>query len=98
MPKNRQPGAQHEVQRFDSVSDSVASYLKNINTDERYRPLRMIRQELRETGKAPDGLSLADGLLFYSERREDYVKEVKKMLRGYKARQQAAVETHDNAL
>lgn len=98
VPKNRLPGAQHEVQTFNTVSDSVASYLKNLNTDERYRPLRMIRQQLRESGKEPDGLSLADGLLFYSERRQAYVEEVKKMLRRYQAQQQAAMVTDEKVL
>ena len=91
VPKKRSVKALHEVQAFPTVSHSVMGYLKNVNTDERYRPLRMIRQQLREADKTPDGLSLADGLLFYSERRQAYVDEVKKMLRRYRTQQQALV-------
>ena len=76
VPKNDQSrrytvGFSHSQPFGDGLS-------KNVNTDERYRPLRMIRQQLREADKTPDGLSLADGLLFYSERRQAYVDEVKK--------------------
>lgn len=85
VPQRRPSEARHEVQRFASVSDAVAAYLHNINTDERYRPLRDIRQQLRQAGREPDGLSLAEGLLFYSQRRQDYVEEVKKMILQYRA-------------
>ena len=91
VPKKRSGKALHQVQTFPTVSHSVMGYLKNVNTDERYRPLRMVRQQLREADKTPDGLSLADGLLFYSERRQAYVDEVKKMLRRYRTQQQALV-------
>ena len=92
VPARRAAGAKHEVRDFDSVDDSVAAYLHNINTGKVYRRLREIRQDLREAGKKLDGSLLADGLLFYSQRREDYINEVKRMLHLYhkaRARQDA---------
>ncbi len=83
VPSKRASGARHEVRKFDSVGDSVAAYLHNINTGKVYRKLREIRQRLRNAGKRVNGALLADGLLFYSQRREAYVNEVKLMLRQY---------------
>jgi len=65
------------VRIFDSVSDAVAGYLHNINSGKPYASLRDIRARLRKAGKKPDGSLLADGLLFYSQRRQAYVDEIK---------------------
>jgi len=81
VPRRRAPGAFHEVARFDSPADAVASYMENLNTHPAYVPLREIRASLRRGGSKPTALELADGLLLYSERRGDYVKEVKSMIR-----------------
>lgn len=83
VPENRAAGANHEVQVFDSVQDAIDAYLHNINTGDAYRSLRDIRARLRGAGKTPDGRSLADGLLLYSQRREAYVEEVQLMLDQY---------------
>lgn len=83
VPARRSSGTKHEVRVFDSVEDAVSAYLHNLNTSSAYRALRQIRARLRDAGKKPDGTSLADGLLFYSQRREAYVNEVKLMLHQY---------------
>lgn len=82
MPKRRAPGAFHEVARFDSAADSIASYMRNLNTHPAYAPLREIRAEIRKSDSRPTALELADGLLLYSERRGEYVGEVKSMIRA----------------
>jgi Bax protein len=84
VPVARTAGRQHEVARFTSVDQAVASYLHNLNTHPRYQRLREIRAMQRVAlGEYADltGTELADGLLAYSERGADYVTEVKAMIR-----------------
>jgi Bax protein len=88
VPARRGKGARHEVRNFDSIEDAISAYLHNINTGEAYRKLRRIRAQLRSAGRQPDGRSLAEGLLNYSQRREAYVEEVKLMLDQYHKFQQ----------
>ena len=80
VPANRRSGARHEVAAFDSVHDSVRRYLWNLNTHEAYQPVREIRARLRGSEQPVTALALADGLVRYSERREDYVEEIKAVL------------------
>lgn len=82
VPAGRVEGAQHEVAAFDSVRAAVASYLRNINTHDAYLPLRRLRQQQREAGQTPRAGALIDGLTRYSERREEYVEEIRAMLRA----------------
>lgn len=80
VPRKRPPGATHEVRAFDSVSESVRSYLHNLNTHHRYRDLRLKRASLRAEGEPLSGVELAETLAGYSERRDDYVEEVLAMI------------------
>lgn len=81
VPSRRNTDAAHEVAAFDSVRQSVRRYINNLNTHPSYLPLRRIREAEREAGVAPRALTLADGLIRYSERREAYVKEIKQIIR-----------------
>jgi Bax protein len=81
VPARRVSGAAHEVATFDSVGESVRSYLLNLNTHEAYEPVREIRAGLRRADRPVTALALADGLIRYSERREAYVEEIKTVLR-----------------
>lgn len=81
IPEGRPEGETYEVQKFATVYDSVRSYLSNLNTHPAYKNLRRLRAESRQAGKNPDGLVLAEGLLRYSIRGEDYVKELQAMIR-----------------
>ena len=83
VPAQRAEGASHEVRKFDSVEDAVDAYLHNINTGNSYAHLRQIRLAQRQRGKSPVAADLAEGLLFYSQRRGSYVEEVQSMLRQY---------------
>lgn len=82
-PEQRPAGATHEVQRFETVSDAVRSYIRNLNTHDGYLRLRLIRQQLRESNQPVTAKALAEGLSQYSERREDYIEELKAMLEQY---------------
>lgn len=81
VPRLRAEDRKHEVEAFSSASASVGSYLRNLNTHANYRSFRMAREALRENGQPLSGLLLADELTGYSERREDYVEEVKHLIR-----------------
>ena len=82
VPKARAPGRRHEVRSFESPQASVESYLRNINTHPGYRSLRGARKAQRETRKDLSGVALARELSQYSERREDYVTEVRNLIIG----------------
>lgn len=83
VPKERSEGARHEVRKFSSVSDATRSYMHNLNSHRNYSSLRKLRQDLRAEGRAIEGGELVDGLLFYSERRQQYVDEIRSMIRQY---------------
>jgi Bax protein len=81
VPNDRPEGASYEVARFESVSESVGSYMHNLNTGRTYQELREIRAEARLKGDEPDAQAMAGGLMSYSERGEDYIRELRSMIR-----------------
>ena len=83
VPTQRSEGATHEVRSFDTVSDAVFAYMRNLNTHQSYGALRAQRADIRAAGRIARGAELAESLIFYSERREAYVEEVKAMIRQY---------------
>jgi Bax protein len=89
VPANRPAGASHEVETFGSVSEAIRRYMNNLNTHERYLELRMQRQQLRREDRPVTGMSLAGALVFYSERREAYVEELRGMIRQFQRMRQA---------
>lgn len=80
IPEGREPGQQHKVAAFPSKKASVRSYIRNLNTHPAYLEFRLMRRDLREKGLKPDGYTLAKGLIRYSERREEYVAEIKEII------------------
>lgn len=81
VPNGRDSGKNHEVADFRSPSDSVASYMLNINRHDAYKPLRKIRGSLRSEDKPISGLALTWGLNKYSERGEEYGEELRAMIK-----------------
>jgi len=81
VPSARPAGAQHEVAAFESPRHSVERYMHNINNHEAYTGLRMKRAELRKNAEPIDGSALVDGLERYSERGQDYIDELRNMIR-----------------
>ena len=81
VPSSRNSGANHEVADFDTPLDSVKSYIKNLNRHASYKTLREIRQNAIDNKQPVTGVALAEGLIGYSERREEYVKEIQNMIR-----------------
>ena len=81
VPLSRPEGANHEVAKFSSPYYSVRSYIQNLNRHPAYQQLRSIRSAARADGDAFSGIALAQGLLSYSERGEEYIKEIRAMIR-----------------
>ena len=81
VPAGRPDGATYEVARYDSVTESVGSYMHNLNTGRTYQLLREIRARMRDEGEEPRAADLAAGLVDYSERGLEYVDELRAMIR-----------------
>ena len=52
----------------------------NLNTGHAYEEIRAMRAKARKDGKKLSGMQLAAGLSKYSERGEEYVKELRSMI------------------
>ena len=81
VPLKRTKGLTHEVSSFKSVNESVASYIRNLNRVEMYKPLRVLRLEMRNNKKPLTAHKLAAGLVGYSERKHAYVDEIRVMIK-----------------
>ncbi|MGM7317633.1 glucosaminidase domain-containing protein [Idiomarina sp. ST10R2A5] len=81
VPTGRVEGGRHEVAQFDSVNASVKSYMRNINTHGAYLDLRLLREQKRLNNADILARDLITGLSSYSERGEDYIEELRAMIR-----------------
>ena len=81
VPSGRPAGATYEVVAFDTISESISSYMHNLNTGRVYEDLRVIREQCRAENRPPEAAELATGLTSYSERGMAYVTEIRAMLR-----------------
>ncbi len=77
VPKNRENEKTHLVRKFNNLSESVISYVKNLNTHNAYENFRELRKKLRMDGENLDGIILSETLINYSERKNAYTDEVK---------------------
>jgi Bax protein len=84
VPAGRPPGKTYEVRKFSSLYESIRSYMNNLNRNGAYRKLREVRAELRKSEQAVTGMALAQGLLHYSQRGEEYIQEIQAMIRQNK--------------
>lgn len=80
VPESRDEDADHEVRKFHDARESVFAYIDNLNRNAAYKSLRATRQTLRESQESISGLALAEGLLSYSQRGEEYVDEIKGLI------------------
>ena len=80
-PLQRAAGEKYEVAKYETIQASVEAYMLNINSHPAYRELRRIRSEARAENSYLSGMALAEGLETYSARGEDYVEEIKQLIR-----------------
>ena len=69
------------VADFDWPFDSVRGYFINLMSHPAYEDFRKLRAEMRAAGEPLSSLRLADGLVRYSERGQEYVDSLKGMIR-----------------
>ena len=69
------------VKSFDSLLDSVNSYILNLNTHPAYKEFRNFRISQYNTGKKITGIEMANFLDKYAEIGFEYVTKVKKMIK-----------------
>lgn len=80
VPLQRNEGASHEVASFESPYESVRAYITNLNRHSTYQALRNTREQARKNERFPNGMTLAQGLIGYSERGAAYVEEIQSMI------------------
>jgi len=80
VPKNIEKGKKFYIKKFSNLSDSTRSYLKNINTHRAYEKFRQERKKLRMNGDFLSGKVLSNYLESYSERRKEYVNDVRNLI------------------
>jgi Bax protein len=81
VPTGRSEDGRHEVAKFDSVNESVKSYMRNINTHGAYLDLRLLREQKRLDNEDITANDLIVGLESYSERGVEYIEELRAMIR-----------------
>ncbi|PJC87937.1 glucosaminidase [Vibrio sp. HA2012] len=85
IPLQRNDSATHEVAKFPSAAESIHRYFMNVNRNQAYSELRNIRANIAEQGgdllSSDSATQLANGLIRYSERGQDYVDDLQAMIR-----------------
>ncbi|MCW8914263.1 MAG: glucosaminidase domain-containing protein [Magnetovibrio sp.] len=82
VPAGRETGKTHRVRAFDTLLDSVRSYITNLNKHRAYKEFRKQRTAMRAKGQVVDGMILAGALHRYSERGAAYVSELRSIISG----------------
>jgi uncharacterized FlgJ-related protein len=65
------------VKAYENLAHSVKGYMLNLNANPAYKKMRRIRQELRGQGQDLCALKLMEGLHYYSELGQAYIRKVK---------------------
>ena len=71
----------HRIAAFDWPFDSVRGYFINLMSHPAYEEFRRLRAEARAAGRPLQSMQLADGLVRYSERGQEYVDTLKGIIR-----------------
>ena len=92
-PASDEPSAQaiYRLRTFGGLLDAVIAYAHNLNTHRAYRAFRAERAAARADGRELDGYALAGLLTRYSTRGQDYVSDVRRLIR------QNDLDAFDNA-
>ena len=81
-PERRESNEKFFIKKFSNLSESTRSYFKNINTHRAYVDFREERKKLRMNGVKLSGVKLVKFLTSYSERRDEYVKDVENIIQS----------------
>lgn len=81
VPLNRQEGLNHEVLKFESVNQSVRTYIRHLNSFKAYQEFRELRHNSMLKQLNPKVYTLAEGLKQYSQQGVVYVAKITQMIR-----------------
>lgn len=90
--QRRSSKGDHRIKAFEWPFDSVRGYFINLMSHPAYEDFRRLRARMRDEGKPLDSMELANGLVRYSERGQDYVDSLKSMMKHNK------LDRADNAI
>lgn len=79
-PEQRDDEATHLVASFPDLQASVRAYMRNLNTGNAYHEFRTARAATRAAGQALRAGKLATHLHRYSQRGDDYVEEIRRII------------------
>jgi len=80
IPKNRPEGKRYKIRIFDSLEDSIASYMRNLNRHWAYKEFREARYMAKLMGKPFGGFTASAYLTRYSQLGEKYTLIIKKTI------------------
>ncbi len=83
VPENRDLGENYKIKTFNTLSDSVSSYMKNLNTNHHYSEFRLNRYILRNNNLPLNGITLSDYLYNYSIE-DNYSEKIKNIIKTNK--------------
>ncbi|MFY4755475.1 glucosaminidase domain-containing protein [Campylobacter jejuni] len=83
IPDLRHPDKKHKIKIFDSLQDSVDSYVLNLNRHFAYEKFRDARAKFKSGGKEITGLEAIKTLDSYSERKGYYINLITKIIKRY---------------
>ena len=79
VPTDRNLEETYEIKSFDNLSDSVESYMKNLNTNVNYKDFRRSRNEFKQNKSDIDSISLLKFLSKYAQN-ENYPKILEEII------------------
>lgn len=82
IPLGRPEGENYSLARFEDLGEAVEAYIRNLNTLWAYGEFRRTRLEMRVRGEPLDPIRLASGLKPYSARGDEYVRDVRRIIRS----------------
>ena len=82
VPARRPAGETFEIRSFRQLRDAVRAYAHNLNTHFAYAEFRAHRAAANRAGRLLDGYELADALSRYSVRGDEYVEDIRKVIRA----------------
>jgi Bax protein len=77
VPRDREPGKSHKIKVFETLHQSVAAYMRNLNSHRAYDEFRKMRAVARTSGDQPSGWALAGTLENYSQRGDAYIQSIR---------------------
>ncbi len=82
IPEGRDENATHKLRIFDTLDDSIARYMLNLNRHRSYEEFRILRAHKRAMGEAFSGIQAAETMTNYSQMREVYNRLLIKVIKG----------------